>query len=159
MNLGDSNNAIAFSVTIIDIIDGGKFVATIADSSKIMIQLPHGVVKIHAGDDYITGHFSSAKREVEDVHGRCRVWRECSFGEVVIPETGVRSVIGIEGVRYEIHIIMSMASSDKQEDIHVSRGDMFFRLPHIDIIERFSAHICAADCMRGCSGGAWIRVV
>jgi hypothetical protein len=161
MEMGDSAESIVFMVSIIDIIDGGRFSATIADSSKMTINLPHGTVKIRIGDDYITGRFSGTKREATDARGRYRVWRECSFGEVVMPESSERSIIGIEGVRYEIHITTAKTpdSSDQQDEIHMSRGEMFFRLPHVDVVERRVMHTCTADCMRECPAGAWIRAV
>lgn len=161
MEDGNANESIAFSVSIIDIIDGGRFSATIADSSKMTINLPHGIVKIHIGDDYITGRFSSTKREATDVRGRYRVWRECSFGEVAMTDLGERSIIGIEGVRYEIHIevVVTSESSEEQDEVYMRRGEMFFRLPHVDVVERYVAHACTADCMRECPAGAWIRTV
>lgn len=158
---GHSNESIAFAISVVDVVDGGRFAAMMYDSSKMTINLPHGIVKISVGDDYITGRFSSTKYEANDAHGHYRAWRECNFGEVIMPESGERSIIGIEGVRYEIHIttMTTSATSDQRDEAHVSRGEMFFRLPHVDVVERRVAHTCTADCMRECPTGAWIRTI
>ncbi len=148
----------AYVITIIDTVTHGKISANISGSGRICIQLRYGRIKIRAGDDHLTGSFSSIKRDFTSPGGRIRTWRACHFGEITAPEPGEQSHIGIEGVPYEIFIACNASqksSSTGSEELHMSRGTMFFRTPHTDMMEKFIPHVCDADCMRECPGGVW----
>ncbi len=154
------------TITVVDTTSLGRISAEMNATGQVMIPLQYGRVKIRAGDDHLTGSFSSIKRTHVDALGQYKLWRECHFGELNLPEPGEQCHVVLEGLPYEMFITVSdpqlrVLGSRQAEDVEMggakTRSAPFYRIGHTDVIEKFVPHLCTRDCMPQCPAGVWIR--